>query len=139
MSSSDNKIIIAIDGYSSSGKSSMARALASSIGYRYVDSGAMYRAVTLWGLRRGIVSDGTVDEEALIAALPDIAIDFQPIPGEGQHTLLCGEDVESEIRSLRVSDNVSQVAVIPAVRHHLVALQQQFGREKGIEIGRAHV
>ena len=132
MSPSENKIIIAIDGYSSSGKSSMARALASSIGYRYVDSGAMYRAVTLWGLRRGIVSDGTVDEEALIAALPDIAIDFQPIPGEGQHTLLCGEDVESEIRSLRVSDNVSQVAVIPAVRHHLVALQQQFGREKGI-------
>ena len=70
MSSSDNKIIIAIDGYSSSGKSSMARALASSIGYRYVDSGAMYRAVTLWGLRRGIVSDGTMDEGALIAALP---------------------------------------------------------------------
>ena len=132
MSSSDNKIIIAIDGYSSSGKSSMARALASSIGYRYVDSGAMYRAVTLWGLRRGIVNNGAVDEAALIAALPDITIDFRPIPGEGQHTLLCGEDVESEIRSLNVSDNVSQVAVIPAVRHHLVALQQQFGRERGI-------
>lgn len=130
--STDNKIIIAIDGYSSSGKSTMARALAGAIGYRYIDSGAMYRAVTLWGLRHGIVADGNVDEAALVAALPEINIDFMPIAGEGQHTLLNGEDVEREIRSLRVSDNVSPVAAIPAVRHHLVALQQQFGREKGI-------
>lgn len=130
--STDNKIIIAIDGYSSSGKSTMARALAGAIGYRYIDSGAMYRAVTLWGLRHGIVADGNVDEVALVAALPEIKIDFLPIAGEGQHTLLNGEDVEREIRSLRVSDNVSPVAAIPAVRHRLVALQQQFGREKGI-------
>lgn len=129
---STDKIIIAIDGYSSSGKSSMARALASAIGYRYIDSGAMYRAVTLWGLESGLVVNGTVDEEALVAALPGIVIDFLPIPGEGQHTILNGIDVESEIRTLRVSDNVSQVAVIPAVRHRLVALQQQFGVEKGI-------
>ena len=132
MSETDKKIIIAIDGYSSSGKSSMARALASAIGYRYVDSGAMYRAVTLWGLRHGLVIDGKVDEDAIVAALPEINIDFLPIAGEGQHTLLDGEDVEREIRSLRVSDNVSQVAVIPAVRHHLVELQQRFGDEKGI-------
>lgn len=110
----------------------MARALASAIGYRYVDSGAMYRAVTLWGLRHGLVIDGKVDEDAIVAALPEINIDFLPIAGEGQHTLLDGEDVEREIRSLRVSDNVSQVAVIPAVRHHLVELQQRFGDEKGI-------
>jgi cytidylate kinase len=129
---SHDKIIIAIDGYSSSGKSSMARALAAAIGYRYVDSGAMYRAVTLWGLRNGIVTDGKVDASALIAALNNIKIDFQPIPGEGQHTLLNGEDVEREIRSLHVSDNVSQVAVIPEVRHYLVELQQKFGKEKGI-------
>ena len=132
MSATDKKIIIAIDGYSSSGKSSMARALAAAIGYRYVDSGAMYRAVTLWGLRHGLVVDGKVDEEALVAALPKIKIDFLPIAGEGQHTLLDGEDVEREIRSLHVSDNVSQVAVIPDVRHHLVELQQRFGDEKGI-------
>ena len=132
MSATDKKIIIAIDGYSSSGKSSMARALAAAIGYRYVDSGAMYRAVTLWGLRHGLVVDGKVDEEALVAALPKIKIDFLPIAGEGQHTLLDGEDVEREIRSLHVSDNVSQVAVIPDVRHHLVELQQRFGNEKGI-------
>ena len=129
---SNDKIIIAIDGYSSSGKSSMARALAAAIGYRYVDSGAMYRAVTLWGMNHGMVADGAVDTESLIEALPDITIDFMPIPGEGQHTMLNGVDVELEIRSLKVSDNVSQVAVIPAVRHHLVELQQRFGREKGI-------
>lgn len=128
----DKKIIIAIDGFSSSGKSTMAKELAKRIGYRYIDSGAMYRAVTLYALRHGmILDDGSVATDKLISALCDIHIDFLPCP-DGQHTLLNGEDVEKEIRSLRVSSNVSPVAVIPAVRHALVAQQQAFGKERGI-------
>ena len=129
---SDRKIIIAVDGYSSSGKSSMARALASAVGYRYIDSGAMYRAVTLWAMRHGMVDAGNVDVEALVKALPEININFRPNPDGTQSTMLNGEDVENEIRRMEVSNNVSQVAVIPEVRHRLVALQQDFGREKGI-------
>lgn len=127
-----HKIIIAIDGYSSSGKSSMAKALASAIGYRYIDSGAMYRAVTVWGMRNGLVADGAVDTEALVNALPEIAIDFCRRPDGSQHTILNGEDVEEEIRRLPVSENVSQVSVIPAVRHKLVEMQQALGKGKGI-------
>lgn len=127
------KIIIAIDGYSSSGKSTMARDLARRIGYVYVDSGAMYRAVTLYALRHGMAADGKVDESALIAALPEIGISFQPAGSDGvQHTLLNGEDVEREIRTMEVSNLVSPVAVIPEVRHRLVALQREFGNERGI-------
>lgn len=125
------KIIIAVDGYSSSGKSSMAKALARTIGYRYIDSGAMYRAVTLYGLRHGMVADGKVNEEALVAALPEIKIDFRVADGK-QRTLLNGEDVEDEIREMTVSNNVSPVSTIPAVRHALVEMQQAFGEEKGI-------
>lgn len=128
----DKKIIIAIDGYSSSGKSSMARALASRIGYRYIDSGAMYRAVTLWAMRHGLVAAGVVDSDNLVASLGEIAVDFMPMPDGRQHTLLNLEDVEEEIRRLEVSNNVSQVSVIPAVRHRLVALQQSMGESKGI-------
>ena len=127
------KIIIAIDGYSSSGKSSMARALATSIGYRYIDSGAMYRAVTLWAMRHGLITDGVVDEARLISCLSEISVDFIPTAdGCRQHTLLNGDDVENEIRQLAVSNNVSQVAAIPAVRRALVAMQQSMGLEKGI-------
>lgn len=128
----DKKIIIAIDGYSSSGKSSMARSLASRIGYRYIDSGAMYRAVTLWAMRNGMVDAGVVDVDAFVASLDRIAVDFMPMPDGRQHTLLNREDVEEEIRRLEVSNNVSQVSVIPAVRHRLVALQQSMGDSKGI-------
>lgn len=124
-------IIIAIDGFSSSGKSTMARALASAIGYRYIDSGAMYRAVTLWALQHGMVRDGAVDEQALTAALPRIDIDFKVIDGR-QHTTLNGVDVESEIRDMEVSNAVSPVAAIPSVRHALTAMQQAFGRQRGI-------
>lgn len=125
-------IIIAIDGYSSSGKSSMARALAKRIGYRYIDSGAMYRAVTLHAMRNGMTSaDGTVDAEAVTRILPDIKIDFMVTP-EGQHTMLNGEDVEKEIRQMDVSNFVSEIAAIPQVRHALVAMQQSFGSSKGI-------
>lgn len=125
------KIIIAIDGYSSSGKSTMAKALAREIGYRYVDSGAMYRAVTLYALRNGMMADGIVDEERLREALPEVKIDFKVVDG-GQRTMLDGEDVEAEIRGMTVSENVSTISAIPFVRHALVKMQQAFGREKGI-------
>lgn len=126
------KIIVAIDGYSSSGKSSMAKQLARTVGYRYIDSGAMYRAVTLYALENGMISaDGTLNSGLLIAALPEIHIDFRTSP-EGQRTMLNGRDVEDEIRTIRVSDSVSPIAAVPEVRHSLVAMQQSFGTEKGI-------
>lgn len=132
MDNNDKKIIVAIDGFSSSGKSTMAKELAKRVGYRYIDSGAMYRAVTLYALDHGMInSEGTVDTAALIAALDDINIDFKPCD-DGQHTLLNGRDVEKEIRSLRVSSSVSPVAVIPEIRHALVAKQQAFGQGRGI-------
>ena len=125
-------IIIAIDGFSSSGKSTMAKALARKIGYRYIDSGAMYRAVTLWAIENGLIgSDGTADETAVAAELSDVKIDFAVTP-DGQHTILDGRDVEKEIRTMGVSAHVSTIAAIAAVRRDLVARQQQFGREKGI-------
>lgn len=128
------KIIIAIDGYSSSGKSTMARDLARRIGYVYVDSGAMYRAVTLYAIEHGMASpEKGVDTVALVKALPNIHISFTPAGSDGiQHTLLNGRDVEREIRDMQVSSLVSPVAVIPEVRHHLTTLQQEYGKEKGI-------
>lgn len=129
---SERKIIIAIDGYSSSGKSTMARRLASEIGYRYIDSGAMYRAVTLWAMRHGMVSrDGVPDVDAIVKALPQITIDFL-VDGQSQLTVLNGEVVEPEIRTLEVSNCVSPVAAIPQVRHALVKMQQDMGKTKGI-------
>lgn len=129
---SDHKIIIAIDGYSSSGKSTMARQLASVIGYRYIDSGAMYRAVTLWAMRHGYMSqDAGPDVEAIVASLPEIRIDFL-VDGARQLTTLDGEIVEDEIRSLEVSNCVSPIAAIPEVRHALVRMQQAMGESRGI-------
>lgn len=127
------KIVIAIDGYSSSGKSTMARELARRIGYIYVDSGAMYRAVTLYALRHGMIENGKVNREAIISSLPDIHIGFEPAGQDGvQHTMLNGEDVEQQIRDMEVSSYVSPVAEIGEVRAHLVKLQQQMGEQKGI-------
>lgn len=125
------KIIVAIDGFSSSGKSSMAKQLAKTIGYRYIDSGAMYRAVTLYALQRGLIPNGVPDVAKIVEALPDIEIDFKPMP-DGQHTILNGVDVEREIRSLTVSNSVSPIAAIPQVRHDLVRKQQAFGQTRGI-------
>ena len=126
------KIIIAIDGYSSSGKSTMAKALARQIGYRYIDSGAMYRAVTLYAMRHNfILADSTVDTQNLLSRLDDIKIDFAVTP-QGQHTLLNGEDVEREIRTIEVSNHVSPIAAIPQVRYALTAMQKAFGADKGI-------
>lgn len=126
------KIIIAIDGYSSSGKSTMARRLAKTIGYRYIDSGAMYRAVTLYAMEHGLINpDGSVRTAELVAVLPDIHIDFK-VSGDGQLTELNGRIVETEIRSLEVSAHVSPVAAIPEVRHALVKMQRKMGLSKGI-------
>lgn len=130
---SEKKIIIALDGYSSSGKSTMARRLASTIGYRYIDSGAMYRAVTLYALDHGMIdAEGRVDIDALDVALPSLTIDFMPQADGSQHTMLDGRDVESEIRTLRVSNAVSTIAALPEVRHRLTAMMQRFGDERGI-------
>lgn len=127
-----DKLIIAIDGYSSSGKSTMARRLAKTIGYRYIDSGAMYRAVTLYAMRNSLIApDGSIDTKALVNALPNIKIDFKVCP-DGQRTTLNGEDVEEEIRTLEVSNHVSPVAAIAEVRHALVRMQREMGRSKGI-------
>ena len=133
ISDSSAKIVIAIDGYSSSGKSSMARKLASTIGYKYVDSGAMYRAVALYALRNGMIRDDqSVDTPALIAAIPSLTISFGLADDGSQFTMLNGENVEKEIRSMAVSNVVSPVAAIPEVRHALVVQQQRMGRDKGI-------
>lgn len=127
-----DKIIIAIDGYSSSGKSTMAKRLAKTIGYRYIDSGAMYRAVTLYAMEHGMVApDGSIDTAGLVAALPEINIDFNVTP-DGQRTQLNGRDVEKEIRTLEVSNHVSPVAAIPEVRHALVRMQREMGESRGI-------
>ncbi len=110
----------------------MARQLAKTIGYRYIDSGAMYRAVALYALRHGMIrQDQSVDSASLVQSLPEINISFA-INGDRQVTMLNGEDVESEIRAMAVSNCVSPVAAIPEVRHALVAMQQQMGNEKGI-------
>lgn len=129
------RIVVAIDGFSSSGKSTMARELAKRVGYIYIDSGAMYRAVTLYALRHGMISsDGSVDKEALLPHLPEIDVTFQQVAGKDgvQHTLLNGEDVEEEIRDMEVSNHVSPIAEIPEVRSRMVELQQKFGNHKGI-------
>ena len=130
----DKKIIVALDGYSSSGKSTMARELARRVGYVYVDSGAMYRAVTLYAIRHDMVNpDSSIKTAELVKALPGISVSFAPAGADGvQHTLLNGEDVESQIRDMKVSSLVSPVAVIPEVRQRLTAMQQAFGKERGI-------
>lgn len=126
------KITIAIDGYSSTGKSTMAKALARKIGYAYIDTGAMYRAVTLYCLDNGLIDGDTVDEKALVAALPHIVIIFKPGDGGRSETHLNGTNVEREIRSMRVSDKVSIIAAIGAVRRDMVRQQQAMGHDKGI-------
>lgn len=111
----------------------MARRLAAAAGYRYIDSGAMYRAVTLFALEAGMIAaDGTPDADAIANVVPQIHIDFEPRPDGSQHTLLNGVDVETEIRRLRVSEAVSPVAALPEVRKALTAMQKNFGNEKGI-------
>ena len=128
------KIIIAIDGHSSCGKSTMAKDLASKIGYTYIDTGAMYRAVTLYALRHGFfAADGTLDTEALRASMDDIVISFRfNEQTRRPDTYLNGECVEGEIRGMAVSSFVSPIATVGFVREAMVAQQQRMGTEKGI-------
>ena len=127
------KITIAIDGYSSCGKSTMAKDLAREVGYIYIDSGAMYRAVTLYCLENGLFTPDGIDTEKLEAMMPNIRISFQLNP-ETQRpmTYLNGENVEDRIRTMEVSTCVSPVAAIPFVREALVKQQQEMGQAKGI-------
>lgn len=128
------KITIAIDGFSSCGKSTMAKTLARNLGYVYVDTGAMYRAVTLFALRHNLfVSDDTVDENALAAAMKDIDISFKVDESSGHpDTILNGENVETHIRSMSVSTHVSRIAAIDFVRDALVEQQRRMGESKGV-------
>lgn len=133
MSEHKKKITIAIDGYSSCGKSTLAKALASSLHYVFIDSGAMYRAICLYAMNRKLVKDGVVKTEALIAELPHITLAFEKHPGnKEQSILLNGVDVSGEIRSLEVSQSVSQIATIREVRQKLVHQQQLLGKKGGI-------
>ncbi len=125
--------IIAIDGHSSCGKSTVARDLARKLGIAYIDTGAMYRAVTLFALQNQLVRDGEIDEEGLQKALDQIDIRFRPNPDTGSNdTYLNGQNVESEIRRLDVSNHVSQISSLGFVRKKLVELQQQMGEKGGV-------
>ena len=127
------KITIAIDGYSSCGKSTMAKDLAREIGYVYVDSGAMYRAVTLYALENGIIKDGKIDQERLKAEMKNIEISFQFNPERGRpDTYLNNARVEDRIRTLEVSNHVSPIATLAFVREEMVRQQQRMGQMKGI-------
>lgn len=128
------KIVIAIDGFSSCGKSTMAKDLAREVGYIYVDTGAMYRAVTLFAMRNDVFdAEGNIDETRLKALLPDVKLTFQ-LNDETKLPEVClnGENVERYIRTLEVSQHVSPIAALPFVREKLVEQQQAMGNEKGI-------
>ena len=127
------KITIAIDGFSSCGKSTMAKDLAREIGYIYIDSGAMYRAVTLYCIENGLFEGKAIDLEALEKRINDINISFELDATTGRpRTRLNGQDVEDRIRTMEVSSRVSIIAAIGFVREALVAQQQTMGKEKGI-------
>lgn len=129
----DKKIIIAVDGHSSCGKSTVAKELAKKLNYLYLDSGAMYRAITLYCLRNDLIQNGDLNVSELISKLDQIHITFNYNPNtQSNDTFLNGENIEDEIRQLPVSQNVSRVAAIPEVRHHLVSLQKEMGKFKGI-------
>lgn len=127
------KITIAIDGHSSCGKSTMAKDLAREVGYIYVDTGAMYRCVTLYALRNGLFTADGIDEATLRSRLNDIHITFQFNAAKGRpDTYLNGELVEDEIRTMEVSSHVSPIATLAFVREAMVAQQQQMGKDKGV-------
>ena len=127
------KITIAIDGYSSTGKSTVAKQLADRLGYVYVDTGAMYRAVTLFAMQNGMIGKDFFDKEALLKALPGVRLQFKKKNNdEKSRIFLNGKDVEDEIRNLQVSEFVSPIAAIHEVRTKLVAQQQEMGKEKGV-------
>jgi len=130
---SKNDIIIAIDGHSSCGKSTMAKSLARTLGYMYIDSGAMYRAVTLYALRNGWINNGEPDKAKIISGLKNIRITFKwDEKTEKNTTFMNGENIEDEIRQLEVSQNVSPISTIGEVRSELVKQQRENSKNKGI-------
>jgi cytidylate kinase len=128
-----SKITIAIDGYSSCGKSTLAKALAAHLHYKYVDSGAMYRCVTYYALKKGVIKDGSFSAEEIVKLLPEIKLSFEVNPKtKSSETYLNGENIEKEIRQMVVSENVSQVSAIHEVRVQMIAIQRELGKNKGI-------
>ncbi len=126
------QIIIAIDGYSSTGKSTLAKTLAKVLSYKYIDTGAMYRVVALYALRNGFIQNDEIDKVGLVGCLAEIKIGFQLNSMGKSEASLNGVSVESDIRGMEVSSYVSKVSVIPEVRSLLVAQQQEMGQSKGV-------
>jgi cytidylate kinase len=127
------KITIAIDGYSSCGKSTLAKALAARLGYSYVDSGAMYRAITLYCLQKGIIKDGVYMREEVLKILEQVHLSFRyNTATKASDTYLNGENVEKEIRQMGVSKNVSHISVIREVREMMAKIQRAMGKDKGV-------
>lgn len=127
------RITIAIDGYSSCGKSTIAKAVAAKLGYSYVDTGAMYRAVTLYCLEHGILKDGAFDENEVVRSLSDIKLSFKfNAASSSSETFLNGKNIEKEIRGMQVSASVSPISKIHEVRVQMVALQREMGKDKGV-------
>ena len=133
MKCSDKKIVIAVDGFSSCGKSTFAKLVAARVGYVFIDTGAMYRAVTLYALERGAIVDGVIDEGQLVALLDEVDINFKFNAERGASDIYLGDRcVEGLIRGIEVSNLVSKVSSIGEVRTRLVAMQQRMGRSKGV-------
>jgi len=127
------KITIAIDGFSSTGKSTLAKELAKALNYSYADTGAMYRSVALYAMENNFFKNGVLDKEALVVALPDINITFKYDAANNLNTTyLNGKNVEDSIRGIQVSNKVSEVATIPLVRRALVEQQKEMGKNKGV-------
>ena len=127
-----SKINIAVDGYSSCGKSTIAKGLAAKVGYIYIDSGAMYRAMALYAIKNGWMTDSDINEEELRKHISDINIEFKSNADGTQDTYLNGENVESVIRSLEVANGASRISTIGFVREELVRQQQEMGNKKGV-------
>ena len=125
------RIIISIDGHSSTGKSTVAKQMAAELGYAYIDSGAMYRSVTLYAKEQGLIKENILQKEALLKALPEIKINFSWDKGVNK-TLLNGRDVSELIRSMEISESVSLVATLPEVRAKMVEIQRSFGEKGGV-------
>lgn len=128
----ENRINIAVDGFSSCGKSTIAKGLAKQLEYTYIDSGAMYRAVALYAIRNGWITQRDMDEDALRKHISNIGISFKTNSSGQQETYLNGENVENEIRTLEVANGASRVSTLGFVRQELVRQQQKIGKEKGV-------
>lgn len=127
-----DKINIAVDGFSSCGKSTIAKGLAAKVGYIYIDSGAMYRALALFAIKNGWMTEDYINEDELIRHISDIKIEFKPNDDGTQDTYLNGENVESEIRSLQVANGASRISTLGFVREELVRQQRAMGEKKGV-------